>query len=104
MQSTKYTLNLRDFLKGLLIAGGVPALLIIQQSIAAGEMVFNWQQIWMAAVGGFVTYIIKNYLTNDVKEAQVTLLKAQEKEVEEKKIEAIKPIPPPLVPAKPEQP
>lgn len=90
MQSTKYTLNARDFIKGLLIAGGVPALLIVQQSIAAGEMVFNWRTIWMAAVGGFVTYILKNYLTNDVKEAQVTLIKAQEKEVENKKIDAVK--------------
>lgn len=70
-----FKLKLRDFLKGVLMAIGVPVLLIIQQSIATGSMTFNWQQIWMAAIGGFVAYLAKNFLTDDVKAAEKVLEK-----------------------------
>lgn len=81
MESTRGTLKLRDLWKGLIIAGGVPALLIVQQSIAAGDFVFNWKQIAMAAIAGFVTYILKNLLTNDVATAQKILVEAKQKEI-----------------------
>lgn len=73
----RYSLRKRDFIRGLLMAVGVPALLIIQQSIAAGEMTFNWQQIWMAAVGGGLTYLLKNFFTDDVQSAKKVLTEAK---------------------------
>lgn len=76
MKSTLWTLKTRDFLKGLVMAGLVPVFIIIQQSITAGDLVFNWKSIWMAAVAGFVGYIIKNFFTDDVKVAQKTLEEA----------------------------
>ncbi len=66
----KYKLNSRDWIKGLLMATLVPVLYIIQSSIDAGQMTFNWKEIGMAAVGGLVGYILKNFFTDDVKVAQ----------------------------------
>lgn len=77
----RYSLRKRDWLRGLLMAIAVPALLIIQQSIAAGAMTFNWQQIWMAAVGGGVAYIAKNFFTDDVQAAKNTLTEAKKEGV-----------------------
>lgn len=82
MESTKFTLSTRDWLRGLLMAVAVPALLIIQQSIAAGEMTFNWAAIGMAAVSGLVAYLLKNFLTDDVKAAEKTIQKAEQKQIE----------------------
>ena len=82
MQSTRYSLNVRDLLKGLILAVGTPAAVIIQQSIAAGNLVFDWKIIGMAAAGGFMTYIIKNYLTDDVKTAQNIIVEAKQKEID----------------------
>ena len=39
-----------------------PALLIIQQSLEANSLTFNWHQIGMAAVAGGGAYLIKNFL------------------------------------------
>lgn len=51
----------------------VPVLLIIQQSINAGDLVFNWKGIGMAAIAGFVGYLLKNFFTDGTKEAVKTL-------------------------------
>lgn len=57
------TLNLRDILRGLLIAALTPAIVMAQQSLDAGILVFNWKQLAMAAVGGGLAYIVKNFFT-----------------------------------------
>lgn len=56
-------LDLRDILKACIIATLTPALVLIQQSIDAGQFTFNWKHLGMAAIGGFVAYLIKNFLT-----------------------------------------
>lgn len=61
--SSQFTLNKRDFLKGLIMAAILPVLTIIQTSIANGELTFNWKAIGIAAVSGFVAYIIKNFFS-----------------------------------------
>lgn len=81
MKSTLYSLNWRDFVKGLILAGLVPALVIIQQSITNGDLTFNWKSITMAAIAGFVGYLLKNFFTNDVKAAQTTLVDAKAAEI-----------------------
>ena len=66
-------LNLRDFLRGALMAILVPVIYIIQTSLNAGVLTFNWKQIGIAAVSGFVAYLAKNLFTDDVKAAQKVL-------------------------------
>ena len=60
--SKKGEINLRDVVRGLIIAAGTSALLIVQQSISAGGFVFDWKEIGMAAVAGGLAYIFKNFL------------------------------------------
>ena len=61
--SKQFTVNLKDVAKALIIAVLTPAVLVIQQSLDAGSLAFNWKQIGMAAIGGFVGYLIKNFFT-----------------------------------------
>ena len=61
-----FKLNLRDFLKGALMAVLVPVLYIVQTSLDAGELTFNWKQITIAAIAGFTSYLLKNLFTDEV--------------------------------------
>ena len=61
--SKQFTVNWRDIAKALIVATLTPAVVIIQASIDTGVMTFNWKQIGMAAFGGFMAYLIKNFLT-----------------------------------------
>jgi len=51
---------MRDLLRGLVMAVLTPAVLILQQSLEAGVMVFNWKAIGMASVAGGFAYLVKN--------------------------------------------
>ena len=62
--SNKFTLTWLDVLKGLVIAGGSGAAMFVQESLAKNDLVFDWQAIGMAAVGGMITYLLKNLLTD----------------------------------------
>ncbi len=81
MKSTLFTLNWRDFIKGLVMAVVVPVLVTIQESLSAGNIVFDWKTIGISSLAALVGYLLKNFLTNDVKSAQKTLEVAKEKEV-----------------------
>lgn len=61
--SKQFTLNLRDVFKGLLVAVLTPLVPIISQSLNNGSLTFDWKAIGIAALGGFVAYIVKNFLT-----------------------------------------
>jgi len=56
-------LDIRDILKACIIAALTPVLVLLQQSIEAGQLTFDWKHLGMAAVGGFVAYLLKNFLT-----------------------------------------
>lgn len=75
MKSTFLSWNWRDFIKGLVVAVITPIVPIVQQSITAGTLVFDWKVIGVAAAGGFVAYMVKNFFTDDTKEAVKTLAK-----------------------------
>ncbi len=62
-QSNFLSLNWRDIAKGLLMAALTPVVVIIQQSLEAGTFTFDWKTISMAAVGGSLAYIVKNFFT-----------------------------------------
>ena len=61
--SQMFSLKTRDVLKALLMAALAPVLFLIQQSIAAGDWTFNWKELGMAAIAGFIGYLIKNFFT-----------------------------------------
>ncbi|MFA6087419.1 hypothetical protein [Mucilaginibacter sp.] len=65
--SKKFTLAGSDLLRGLLMAVLTPVLVVVQQSIEKGSLVFNWQQLAMAAVGGGVAYLLKNFFIEPAK-------------------------------------
>lgn len=57
------SLNIKDLLRGLLMAVLTPALVIVQQSVESGTLVFNWKSIGVAAFAGGVAYLLKNLFT-----------------------------------------
>jgi ABC-type uncharacterized transport system substrate-binding protein len=59
--SKQFTLNLNDFWKGLIMAVLTPVVTIVYKSIEAGSLTFNWKAILMAAVAGFMGYLMKNF-------------------------------------------
>lgn len=60
--SEQFSLKWRDIVRGFILAVLTPALLIVQQSLEAGSLTFNWHQIGMAAIAGGGAYLIKNFL------------------------------------------
>lgn len=62
-QSNFLSIGMRDTLRALVIAILTPIFFIIQQSIDNGELIFNWQSIAMAGIGGALAYITKNVFT-----------------------------------------
>lgn len=62
-QSAFLSLNWHDALKGLIMATLTPMAVTIEQDIEKGSLSFNWHLIGIAAVGGFVAYLLKNFLT-----------------------------------------
>jgi len=58
-------LDYKDLAKGLLIAILTPALLVIQQSLSDGHLVFNWNNILAVALAGGLSYLIKNFFSGE---------------------------------------
>ena len=58
-------LDYRDLAKGLLIAILTPALLVVQQSLSEGHLVFNWSNILAVAAAGGLSYLIKNFFSGE---------------------------------------
>lgn len=60
--SKQFSLQLRDFTRGLVIAILTPALFVIQQSLDKGEWVFNWKSIAIASASGGLAYLFRNFI------------------------------------------
>lgn len=58
-----YSLNKSDLLKAALIATLTPVLVLIQNSLDSGSLTFDWKALGMAAIGGFLAYLTKNFFT-----------------------------------------
>lgn len=67
-QSNLFSLNWRDFFNGLIMAILTPVVYIVQASLDAGTITFNWTGIGIAALSGAVAYIVKNFFTPKKKE------------------------------------
>lgn len=61
--SNLFSLDWNDILKGLLMAVGTPVVVQIEQTIDKGSLTFNWHLLGMAAIGGLVAYLGKNFFT-----------------------------------------
>lgn len=61
--SKLFHLGLKDILKGILIAILTPVVVFVQMSIDKGSLHFDYKAMGMAAVGGLVAYLVKNFLT-----------------------------------------
>lgn len=92
MQSTRFSLDLVDLGKGVLVAFGTAFLTAITQWLNVGSFPTG-AQLKVAALAGAaaaVTYLIKNFFTDTIKSAENTLTKAAAKEAAKQN--------PPLVP------
>lgn len=82
--SKQFSLNIKDLIKGLIMAAIAPVFAIILQSINAGILTFDWKIIGAAALVGIMSYLSKNFFTpaqiviKDAPEAQVAAVKAGE--------------------------
>ena len=61
--SNQYRLNWQDIIKCLIMSVLPHVLVIIQNSISLGVLTFDWKNILMAAVGGGIAYLLKNFFT-----------------------------------------
>lgn len=70
--STFLTLNPCDFLRGLSLAVIAAVLTVIQNSLAAGSIDFDWKNIAQVAGSAAVSYLIKNYFSGTKSAATIT--------------------------------
>lgn len=64
MNSPFLTLNLKDFLKGLLVAVLTAVVTIIYNTVQASSLAFDWKAIGTVALASAIGYIVKNLFTN----------------------------------------
>lgn len=64
-KSKKNTLNRRDLVKGLIMAIIAPVVVLLEQVITSGNLSgINYSALGLAALGGGVGYLVKNFFTN----------------------------------------
>ncbi len=76
MKSGLFSLKAKDWLRGLLLAVVVPALVALQQSLEAGALTINWKELTMSSIAALIAYVIKNFFTDDTMAAVKTVEKA----------------------------
>jgi EamA domain-containing membrane protein RarD len=64
MNSSIFTLNKSDFLKGLIIAVLTAVITVAYNTVQTGTLSFDWKAISTAAASAALAYIMKNLLTN----------------------------------------
>ena len=60
-----FTLGVKDFIKGLIMAiiGAIAA--VVQTSIEAGNLNFDWKYMGKLALITGLSYLLKNFVTNN---------------------------------------
>ena len=64
MNSSLFTLNSKETIKGLVVAVLTAVITVVYNTIQAGTLVLDWKSISIAAVSAALAYITKNLLTN----------------------------------------
>lgn len=61
--SKKFTINVRDMLRGLIVAVITPIITIVSTSIGEGTLTFDWKAIGLTALSAAVAYLGKNFFS-----------------------------------------
>lgn len=61
--SKQFSINISDFLKGLIVAVISPVFTTLITSLNAGSFNVDWKDIGITASVAFLSYILKNFLT-----------------------------------------
>jgi len=61
--SKQGNINIKDVLKGLLVAVITPVFTVLYSSLSAGSLTFDWKAIGTTAGAAGLAYIMKNWLT-----------------------------------------
>jgi len=61
--SNLYSINLRDFAKGITVAIGGAVIATIENTVQSGSLTFNWKQIGLTALAAGLAYLTKNFFT-----------------------------------------
>ena len=64
MKSTLFSLNTKDFVKGLFVAVFTSVITIAYTSVQAGSLEFDGKTIATTALTSALAYIMKNFVTN----------------------------------------
>ncbi len=78
MKSQLFSLKTRDVIKGLVVAVITAVLMSVQQALTDGGKIDLKQTAVVAGIAG-ASYLLKNFCTDDVKEAQKTISEAKQK-------------------------
>ncbi len=61
--SNSFSIGWKDGLRALLLAVISPVLLVIQQSMTAGNLQLNWKTLLATGLSAGIGYLLKNYFT-----------------------------------------
>ena len=64
MNSSLFTLNSKDWIKGLVVAILTAVITVVYSTIQTGTLVLDWKAISIAGISAALAYITKNLLTN----------------------------------------
>ena len=64
MNSSIFTLNSADFIKGLIVAVLSTVITVVYQTVETGSLTFDWKSIGTMALTTALAYIMKNLFTN----------------------------------------
>jgi membrane protein implicated in regulation of membrane protease activity len=63
-QSKLFSLNIYDFLKGLIVAVLTPIIVFAQGYFANGTLDIEWQALMAVGFSGLLAYLIKNFFSD----------------------------------------
>lgn len=64
MKSRFFSLDTKDFIKGLVVSTLTAVVTFMYTTLQSGVMTFDWKSIGMAALSAGLAYIMKNLVTN----------------------------------------
>lgn len=64
MNSSIFTINTNDLVKGLILTVLSSVLTLVYDVVNAGSLVFDWKHIGTIALTSAIAYLLKNLLTN----------------------------------------
>jgi len=61
--SKQFSINVNDFLKGLIVAVVSPVFTVLIDSLNQGTLNFNWKAIGITALSALLAYLTKNFFS-----------------------------------------